>query len=55
VRSVSYARRIPRGRAYFDRSVAEGKTKIEALRALQRHVSDAAVANRMVTGSEHPR
>jgi len=29
------------GRAYFDRKVAEGKTKKEALRALKRHVSNA--------------
>jgi len=29
------------GRAYFDRKVAEGKTKKEALRALRRRVSTA--------------
>jgi transposase len=29
------------GRAYFDRRVAEGKTKKEALRALKRHVSNS--------------
>jgi transposase len=29
------------GRAYFDRRVADGKTKKEALRALKRHVSNA--------------
>jgi transposase len=29
------------GRAYFERKVAEGKTKKEALRALKRHVSNA--------------
>jgi transposase len=29
------------GRVYFDRRVAEGKTKREALRALKRHVSNA--------------
>ena len=29
------------GRAYFDRKVAEGKTKKEALRALKRRISDA--------------
>ena len=29
------------GRAYFDRKVAEGKTKKEALRALKRQVSNA--------------
>jgi transposase len=30
------------GRAFFDRKIAEGKTKKEALRALKRRVSDAA-------------
>jgi hypothetical protein len=29
------------GRAYYDRKLAEGKTKKEALRALKRRVSDA--------------
>ena len=29
------------GRVYFDRKVAEGKTKKEALRSLKRHVSNA--------------
>ena len=29
------------GRAYFDRKVAEGKTKKEALRSLKRQVSNA--------------
>jgi transposase len=29
------------GRAYFDRKVAEGKTKKEALRSLKRHISNA--------------
>jgi len=29
------------GRAYFDRKVAEGKTKKEALRSLKRRISDA--------------
>ena len=29
------------GRAYFERKVAEGKTKREALRSLKRHVSNA--------------
>jgi transposase len=29
------------GRAYFDRRVADGKTKKEALRALKRHVSNS--------------
>ncbi len=29
------------GRAYFDRKVAEGKTKKDAIRSLKRHVSNA--------------
>ena len=29
------------GRAYFDRRVSEGKTSMEAMRALKRHLSDA--------------
>ena len=29
------------GRAYYDRKLAEGKTKKEALRALKRRISDA--------------
>ena len=29
------------GRAFFDRKVAEGKTKREAMRALKRRISDA--------------
>jgi transposase len=28
------------GRAYFDRKLAEGKSKKEALRSLKRHISD---------------
>jgi hypothetical protein len=32
----------PRGGIYFERKVAEGKTKKEALRSLKRHVSNAA-------------
>jgi transposase len=43
------------GRAYFDRRVAEGKTKKEALRVLKRHVSNAVyrqlVADARRTGS----
>jgi transposase len=30
-----------RSRAYFERKVAEGKTKMEAIRALKRHISNA--------------
>jgi transposase len=29
------------GRIYFERKLAEGKTKKEALRALKRHISNA--------------
>jgi hypothetical protein len=29
------------GRVYFERKVAEGKTKMEAIRALKRHISNA--------------
>ena len=29
------------GRVYFERKVAEGKTKREAIRSLKRHVSNA--------------
>jgi len=29
------------GRTYFDRKLAEGKSKKEALRSLKRHISDA--------------
>ena len=36
------------GRAYFDRKVAEGKTKKEALRSLKRHVSNAAYRQLLV-------
>ena len=32
------------GRAYYDRKVAEGKTRKEALRALKRRISDALYA-----------
>ena len=36
------------GRAYFDRKVAEGKTKKEALRALKRHISNAVYRQLLV-------
>ena len=29
------------GRGYYDRKLAEGKTRKEAMRALKRHISDA--------------
>ena len=42
------------GRAYFDRRVAEGKTKKEALRALKRHVSNA-VYRQLVADAQRTR
>ena len=41
------------GRAYFDRKVAEGKTKKEALRALKRHISNA-VYRQLVIDADAP-
>ena len=40
-RSPRSATRTHPGRAFFDRKVAEGKTKREAVRALKRRISDA--------------
>jgi len=40
------------GRAYFDRRVAEGKTKREAMRALKRHLSN--VVYRQLTADARP-
>ena len=39
--AVTQIRNDTPGRAYFERKVAEGKTKKEALRALKRRISDA--------------
>ena len=36
------------GRVYFDRKVAEGKTKREALRALKRHTSNATYRQQLI-------
>ncbi len=41
VAAVTLRRKHSDGRAYFDRRLAEGKTKREALRSLKRHVSNA--------------
>jgi transposase len=41
VAAITQIRNDTVGRAYFERKVAEGKTKKEALRALKRRVSDA--------------
>jgi len=40
------------GRAYYRRRLAEGKTPLEALRALKRHLSDV-VYRTMVTDTRH--
>ena len=53
-RSARSANRTPKGRAYFDRNVAEGKTKKEALRALKRHVSNA-VYRQLVADAQRTR
>jgi hypothetical protein len=42
------------GREYFDRRVAEGKTKKEALRALKRYVSNA-VYRRLLADAQRTR
>jgi transposase len=39
--AVTQIRNDTDGRAYFERKVAEGKSKKEALRALKRRISDA--------------
>lgn len=39
--AVTQIRHVTPGRVYFDRKLAEGKTKKEALRALTRRISDA--------------
>jgi transposase len=41
VGAITQIRNDTPGRAYFERKVAEGKTKKEALRALKRRISDA--------------
>ena len=42
------------GRAYFDRKVAEGKTKREALRSLKRHVSNAVYRQLILDAERGP-
>jgi len=39
--AITQIRNDTPGRAYYERKVAEGKTKKEALRALKRRISDA--------------
>jgi transposase len=41
IAAVTQIRNDTPGRAYFDRKIAEGKSKKEALRALKRRISDA--------------
>ena len=43
------------GRAYFERKVAEGKTKKEALRSLKRHVSNAVYGQLLLDAANAPR
>lgn len=43
------------GRAYFDRKIAEGKTKKEALRSLKRHVSNAVYRQLLVDADRNRR
>jgi transposase len=43
--AVTQIRHDTPGRVYFDRKLAEGKTKKEALRALKRRISDAVWLN----------
>ena len=38
------------GRAYYERKMAEGKTKKEALRALKRRISDAVYRQLVLDG-----
>jgi hypothetical protein len=42
------------GRVYYDKKLAEGKSKKEALRALKRRISDA-VYRRLVTTNSGPK
>ena len=42
------------GRVYFDRKVAEGKTKREALRSLKRHVSNAVYRQLLADATAAP-
>jgi hypothetical protein len=39
------------GRTYYDRRVTEGKTSMEAVRALKRHLSDA-IYHRMILDAQ---
>ena len=50
--AVTQIRNDTPGHAYFDRKLAEGKTKKEALRALKRRISDA-VYRQLILDLEH--
>jgi hypothetical protein len=52
--AVVQLRHYTPGRAYYRRRLAEGKTTMEALRALKRHLSDV-VYKRMVLGDKRVR
>jgi transposase len=41
IAAITQIRHHSDGRAIFDRQIAEGKTKKEAIRALKRRISDA--------------
>ena len=46
--AVTQIRHDTAGRVYYDRKIAEGKTKKEALRALKRRISDT-VYHQLIT------
>lgn len=48
IAAVTQIRNDTPGRAYFDRKVAEGKTRKEAMRALKRRISDAVYRRLLV-------
>ena len=52
--SARSASRTPQGRTYFDRKVAEGKTKKEALRSLKRQVSNAVYRQLVLDAERGP-
>ena len=49
--AVCQARSDPRGRAYYRKKLAEGKSRREAMRCLKRRISDA-VFRTLVADSE---
>jgi transposase len=51
--AVTQIRNDTPGREYFDRKVAEGKTKKEAMRALKRRISDAVYRQLLLDIERH--